>query len=34
VGAEYLYWAAVRSQSCKLTASGKYIWELVEGKRI
>jgi len=31
---EYLYWAAVRSESCKLTASGKYIWELVNRKRI
>jgi hypothetical protein len=29
-----LYWAAIRSESCKLTASGRYIWELVERRRI
>jgi hypothetical protein len=29
-----LYWAAIRGESCKLTASGKYIWELVDRRRI
>ena len=34
VGEEYLYWAAVRSKSCQLTETGKYIWQMTEKGRI
>lgn len=34
VGEEYMYWAAVRSKSCKLTALGQYYWGLVVKGRI
>lgn len=29
VGEEYLYWAAIHSKSCRLTALGQYYWGLV-----
>lgn len=34
VGEEYMYWAAVRSKSCKLTALGQYYWSLVKKNKI
>lgn len=34
VGEEYLYWAAMRSGACRLTALGKYYWQLVKEGRI
>ncbi|QHS62389.1 caspase family protein [Chitinophaga agri] len=34
VGEEYMYWAAVRSKSCRLTALGAYYWKLVRDGRI
>lgn len=34
VGEEYMYWAAVHSKSCKLTALGRYYWQLVRSGRI
>lgn len=33
-GAEYMYFAAMDSQSCYLTALGKYYWKLVDKGRI
>lgn len=30
VGEQYLYWAAVRSKSCKLTLLGRYYWHRVD----
>ncbi len=34
VNAEYMYFAAMNSQSCKLTALGYHYWRLVKDKRI
>lgn len=34
VGEEYMYWAAVRSKSCRLTGLGSYYWKLVRNGRI
>lgn len=34
VGEEYMYWAAVRNKSCRLTALGAYYWKLVRDGRI
>lgn len=34
VGEQYMYWAAVHSKSCKLTALGRYYWQLVDAGRI
>jgi hypothetical protein len=28
VGEDYLYWAAIKSKSCKLTEAGRYVWRL------
>lgn len=30
IGEEYLYWAAVRDKSCRLTETGKYVWRLAD----
>lgn len=34
VGEEYMYWAAVRSKSCKLTPLGQYYWYQIYGGEI
>ena len=34
VGEEFMYWAAVNSKACRLTAQGKYYWKLVRDSRI
>ncbi|MDW5550375.1 caspase family protein [Methanosarcina sp.] len=34
VGAEHMYYAAMESKSCKLTALGSHYWSLVKQKRI
>lgn len=34
VDEEYLYWAAVRNKSCRLTELGAYYWKLVKDGRI
>lgn len=34
VGEEYMYWAAVNSKSCRLTALGIYYWKLLTNGRI
>ncbi|MBW8684352.1 caspase family protein [Chitinophaga rhizophila] len=34
VGEEYMYWAAVRSKSCRLTSLGKYYWKLIKDGKI
>ena len=34
VGEEHMYWAAMNSKSCKLTAMGSHYWRLVKTKRI
>jgi len=34
VGEEYLYWAAVRSKSCRLTSLGQHYWHLVDKGKI
>ena len=34
VGTEYMYHAAVESRACKLTALGRYYWNLVDDNRI
>lgn len=34
VDEKYMYWAAVNSRSCKLTALGQHYWRLVEKDRI
>lgn len=34
VGEEYMYWAAMKSGSCRLTALGMYYWQLVKAGRI
>ncbi|PSL28187.1 caspase family protein [Chitinophaga ginsengisoli] len=34
VGEEYMYWAAIKSGSCRLTALGMYYWQLVKAGRI
>lgn len=34
VGEEYLYWAAVRNKSCRLTSLGAYYWKLIKDGRI
>jgi uncharacterized caspase-like protein len=33
-GEEHMYWAAINSKSCKLTALGFHYWRLVKTKRI
>jgi hypothetical protein len=33
-GEEYMYWAAMKSGCCKLTALGTYYWQLVKAGRI
>jgi uncharacterized caspase-like protein len=33
-GEEYMYWAALKSRSCSLTALGSYYWRLINDKRI
>lgn len=33
-GADYMYWAALRSQGCRLTPLGKYFWHLAKDGRI
>ena len=30
VGEEYMYWAAIRSKSCKLTSIGRHYWQLAK----
>lgn len=34
VGEEHMYYAAIRSKSCKLTAQGQHYWNLVNKERI
>ncbi len=34
VGEEYMYWAAIHRKSCRLTALGKYYWELFKSRRL
>ena len=34
VGAEHMYYAAINSKSCKLTAQGQHYWKLVKKKTI
>lgn len=34
VGAEYMYFAAMNSKSCKLTPLGQYYWKLICDKRL
>ncbi|GAA3944023.1 caspase family protein [Chitinophaga oryziterrae] len=34
VGEEYMYWAAMKSGTCRLTALGMYYWQLVNAGRI
>jgi hypothetical protein len=34
VGAEHMYFAAVNSKSCRLTAAGRQYWRLVKEKRL
>jgi hypothetical protein len=34
VGAEYMYFAAINSKSCRLTAVGRQYWKLVKEKRL
>lgn len=34
VGEEYMYWAAIRYKSCKLTARGRQYWNMVATDRI
>lgn len=34
VGAPFMYFAAMKSKSCRLTAIGKYYWRLVKNNRI
>lgn len=34
VGEEYMYWAAMKSGACRLTALGIYYWQLVKAGRI
>ena len=34
VGEEYLYWAAVRNKSCRLTGLGTYYWKLIKNGRV
>lgn len=34
VGEDHMYWAAMNSKSCKLTALGYHYWRLVKEKRI
>ena len=34
VGEEFMYFAAMRSKSCRLTSLGKYYWRLVKNNRI
>lgn len=34
VGEEHMYYAAIRSKSCKLTAQGQHYWNLVSKERI
>ena len=34
IGEDYMYYAAMNSKSCKLTAVGNYYWELVKNHRI
>lgn len=34
VGEEYMYWAAMKSGTCRLTALGMYYWQLVKEGRI
>lgn len=34
LGEEYMYWAAINRKSCRLTALGKYYWELLTNGRL
>jgi hypothetical protein len=34
VGEEHMYWAAINSGACKLTALGQHYWRLVKSKKI
>lgn len=34
VGEEYMYWAAINRKSCRLTALGRYYWELLKSGRL
>lgn len=34
VGEEHMYWAAMNSKSCKLTALGLHYWRLINDKRL
>ncbi len=34
VGEEHMYYAAIHSKSCKLTAQGQHYWNLVKGNKI
>jgi len=34
IGEKHMYYAAIRSKSCKLTALGKFYWSLIKAKRI
>ncbi|MCK5630344.1 MAG: hypothetical protein KAI26_07035 [Nanoarchaeota archaeon] len=34
VGEEHMYYAAINSKSCKLTALGYHYWNLVKNKKI
>jgi Caspase domain len=34
VGVEHMYWAAMNSKACKLTALGYHYWRLIKDKRI
>jgi len=34
VGEEFMYFAAMKSKSCRLTVLGQYYWKLVKNNRI
>ena len=34
VGEEYMYWAAIRSKSCKLTSIGRHYWQLAKKSKL